>query len=172
MFLCFENCLDNGLAIGGAATMKLGIRRSLWAFGLLQGLAGSSFAILAWMIFAVMTGGTEPLSVLTTVPEADKPYAMMFTAVCVENLCSGMATAAFVGFIMGLCDKRFTATQFALLTSLMALGGLAVQTPSGILAQAVGWPWYFVIGTVIMVPGLLLLTRFKAWQDGTPNREA
>ena len=132
-----------GAAIGGAFITRLGIHRSLWIFGLLQGLAGLSFTALALL---------------------GHNYPMMVTAIVAENVCSGMAIAAFTGFLMSLCDKRFTATQYALLTSLMALGARVVGTPSGWLVKQVGWPAYFVIATLIAIPGLLLLLRYKTWQ--------
>jgi PAT family beta-lactamase induction signal transducer AmpG len=132
-----------GATIGGVVITAIGIRRSLWTFGLLQGLAGISFAILAVV---------------------GRSYPVMVMAVAVENLCSGMATAAFIGFIMSLCDKRFTATQFALLTSLMALGGILIGTPAGWIIKQIGWPTYFVLSVFVAVPGLLLLLRFRHWQ--------
>lgn len=134
-----------GAMVGGAVITAIGIRRSLWAFGLLQGLAGILFTALALL---------------------GKDYAVMVGAIVVENVCSGMATAAFAGFIMSLCNQRFTATQFALLTSLMAMGRMVAGVAAGWFADRVGWPTYFAVATVIMAPGLLLLLRFRAWQDG------
>ena len=132
-----------GTLIGGAVMTRLGIHRSLWTFGLLQGLAGLSFTTLALL---------------------GHNYPMMVAAIGVENVCSGMATSAFAGFIMSQCDKRFTATQFALLTSLMALGRVLAGMPAGWLAKMVGWPAYFMVSMLIAVPGLLLLLRYRSWQ--------
>jgi PAT family beta-lactamase induction signal transducer AmpG len=95
-----------------------------------------------------------------------KNYPMMVTAVVVESICSGMATSAFVGFIMSLCNKRFTVTQIALLTSLMAVGRTLAGTAGGWLADQVAWPTYFIVSTLIAIPGLLLLLRYRTWQDG------
>ena len=139
-----------GTLIGGAVMFKFGIHRSLWIFGMLQGFAGLSYALLA---------------------KAGHSYPMMFTAVIVENVCSGMATAVFTGFIMTLCDKRFTATQFALLTSLMALGRSIGGAPMGWLAAGIGWSWYFIISVLIAIPGLLLLTRYRYWQLQPQDRD-
>lgn len=132
-----------GATLGGAVITRLGIRRALWSFGLLQAMAGISFTALAL---------------------AGRNVGMMVAAILVENLCAGMATAAFIGFIMSLCDKRFTATQFALLTSLMALGRTGAQVPSGWLARQIGWPGFFLVATVIAAPSLLLLTRYRTWE--------
>jgi PAT family beta-lactamase induction signal transducer AmpG len=137
-----------GATVGGAVVTRLGIHRSLWTFGLLQGLAGLSFTLLAVL---------------------GHHYPMMVAAIVVENLCSGMATASFAAFIMGLCNKRFTATQYALLTSLMALGGRVLAgMPAGWFAKQVGWPSYFMVATFVAIPGLLLLLRYPTWQRAVP----
>jgi PAT family beta-lactamase induction signal transducer AmpG len=131
-----------GGLVGGALMVRLGMYRSLWTFGLLQGLSGLSFTALA--LFG-------------------KNYPMMITANVVENFCAGLGTVAYTAFIMSICDKRFTATQYALLTSLMAAARTLVSAPTGWLAKTVGWPQYFVIATLIAIPGLLLLFRFRNW---------
>ena len=90
-----------GALVGGAAMAKLGMVRSLLIFGLLQAVSNLGFMWLAWM---------------------GKSYAALTTSILVENVTGGMGTAAFVALIMSLCDHRYTATQFALLSSLEALG--------------------------------------------------
>jgi MFS transporter, PAT family, beta-lactamase induction signal transducer AmpG len=95
----------------------------------------------------------------------------MITANVVENFCAGLGTIAYTAFIMSICDKRFTATQYALLTSLMAAARFLVSTPSGWFAGIVGWPTYFVVATLIAIPGLLLLFRFKTWTRPAPEQE-
>ena len=132
-----------GGLIGGAAMTRLGVYKSLWIFGLLQGLSGLSFTLLAIM---------------------GHNYPMMVTAIVVENACAGMGTTAYVAFIMSLCNKRFTATQFALLSSLMALAKAVVGPPAGWVAESCGWAWYYVIATLLAIPGLLLLLRYHKWQ--------
>ena len=138
-----------GATVGGAALTLIGLRRSLLAFGVIQGLAGASYAALAI---------------------AGRSYTMLATAACVENFCSGMATAAFTGFLMTLCDKRFTATQYALLSSLFALSRTLISGPAGWFVKGVvgissaGWAFFFIGSIVVSVPGLLLLLRFKTWQ--------
>jgi PAT family beta-lactamase induction signal transducer AmpG len=132
-----------GTLLGGAVLSKWGIKKSLWLFGIIQGLSGFSFFLLARL---------------------GHNYPMMITAVCVENVCSGLATAAFTAFMMNLCDKRFTATQYALLTSFMAITRTFVQTPSGFIMKSVGWEMYFIISILMAIPGLLLLTRYDKWQ--------
>jgi len=89
---------------------------------------------------------------------------MMVAAIGIENLCSGMGTAAYAAFLMSLCDKRFTATQYALLTSLMAVTRVVAGAPSGVLAKAYGWETYFLVSALAAIPGLLLLLRYDQWK--------
>jgi PAT family beta-lactamase induction signal transducer AmpG len=131
-----------GALAGGAMMTRLGLKRSLWTFGILQGVSGFTFMTLARL---------------------GHHYPMMVTAIAVENFCSGLGTAAFSAFIMSLCDKRFTATQYALLTSLMAVSRVIVSAPSGWLAKNIGWETYFLISILIAIPGLILLTRYDKW---------
>jgi PAT family beta-lactamase induction signal transducer AmpG len=139
-----------GSLVGGALMVRLGMYRSLWTFGLLQGLSGLSFTALALL---------------------GKNYPMMITANIVENFCAGLGTVAYTAFIMSICDKRFTATQYALLTSLMAAARTLVSAPTGWFAGIVGWPSYFVVATLIAIPGLLLLLRFKTWTLPAPGQD-
>jgi len=132
-----------GTLAGGAVMVKLGIKRSLWLFGLSQGISGLSFMLLA---------------------HVGHDYPMMVTAIAVESFCSGMGTAAFTAFMMSICDKRFTATQYALFTSVMGLSRVIGSAPTGYLAKALGWENYFLLSVLAMAPGLLLLTRYSKWR--------
>ena len=82
---------------------------------------------------------------------------MMALAVGVENLTGGMGTAAFVAFMGAQTNKRFTATQYALLTSLMGVPRTILSAPSGIMAENLGYSAYFLFCAIAAVPGLLLL---------------
>ena len=87
----------------------------------------------------------------------------MIAAIGIENICVGMGDAAFIAFMMSLCDKRFTATQYALLTSFMAVSRIVAGAPTGAIAQAVGWPVFFSLSILGAIPGLVLLARFAPW---------
>lgn len=132
-----------GTLVGGAFMSRFGIKKSLWTFGIIQGISGFTFYLLA---------------------HVGKNYPLMVASITVENFCSGLATAAFTAFMMRIVDKRFTAAQYALLTSFMALTRIMVQTPSGFIQKAYGWEWYFIISVLISIPGLLLLLRYDKWQ--------
>ena len=116
--------------------VKLGLFRSLMVFGVFQMVSNLSFMVLAWI---------------------GKSYPAMITAVAFENVSGGMGTAAFAALTMALCDKRYSATQFALLSSLSALGRVVISPTSGYVMTMVGWPVFFLISTFIALPGLVLL---------------
>lgn len=129
-----------GAMFGGTIMIKLGLFRSLLVFGILQMISNLSFMVLAWV---------------------GKNYGIMISAVAFENLCGGMGTAAFVAFLMAICNKRYSATQFALLSSLSALGRVFISPSSGYLVDATGWAMFFFITTLTALPGLWLLWRLR-----------
>jgi len=133
-----------GTLVGGAVMVRLKMRLSLLIFGILQGIAGFSFMLLAYL---------------------GHNYPMMMIAITVENFFSGAGTAAFDAFIMSCCNKKFTATQYALLTSFMAFTRVIVGAPTGWLAKNVGWEMYFFISVLLSIPGLLMLFRFNKWTN-------
>lgn len=126
-----------GGILGGALLTRLSMRRGLFIFGALQSLTNLSFLALALM---------------------GKNYAMLVVAICVDNVCGGMADAAMSAFTMALCNKRFSATQFALITALSNAGGRLFAASSGFLAVGLGWPGFFGLTVTLAVPALVLLT--------------
>ncbi len=137
-----------GGLVGGALLLKLSLRRALWLFGFVQ--AGSILAF--WALSRV-----------------GPSLGMLVGALALENLAFGMGGAAFAAFLMGQCDKRFTGTQYALLTSLMALSRGFLAAPMGELAKRLGWSGYFLFCAVIAIPGLLLLLRWDRWRIPEPE---
>jgi MFS transporter, PAT family, beta-lactamase induction signal transducer AmpG len=134
-----------GAMFGGTLMVRLGLFRSLMLFGVFQMISNLSFMVLAWL---------------------GKNYGVMIFAVGFENLCGGMGTAAFVSLLMALCDKRFSATQFALLSSLSALGRVLISPSSGYVINITGWSMFFFITTLTALPGLWLLWRMRNEIDG------
>ena len=90
-----------------------------------------------------------------------KSYELMIFAVAFENLCGGMGTSAFVALLMALCNKRYSATQFALLSSLSAFGRVLISPSSGYVINITGWAMFFFITTLAALPGLWLLWRLR-----------
>jgi PAT family beta-lactamase induction signal transducer AmpG len=136
-----------GMLFGGGLMARLGLRRSLVTFGLLQAAALLSFVALALI---------------------GKSDAALIAAISIDNVAGGMGTAAFVAFLMSQCDKRFTATQYALLSALAATPRVVLVSPAGILAEALGWPLFFFGCVLAAVPALLLLLRFPRWRGPQP----
>lgn len=131
-----------GVLAGGAILTKIGINRALWVFGALQLLSNLGYYALA------IIGKNNSLLVL---------------ALNIENLCAGFVTVVSVAFLMSLCNHRFTATQFALLSSLMAVSRDILSAPAGQLAKATGWSSFFLLTLVAAIPGLLLLPFVAPW---------
>ncbi|HEX8950053.1 MAG TPA: MFS transporter [Dissulfurispiraceae bacterium] len=129
-----------GALFGGTLMVRLGLFRSLMVFGILQAGSILSFMVLAWV---------------------GKSYPMMISAVAFENLCGGMGTAAFVSLLMALCSQRYSATQYALLSSLAALGRTFIAPSSGYLVEMLGWAHFFFVATLTSLPGLWLLWRLR-----------
>ena len=86
----------------------------------------------------------------------------LLMVVAFENLSGGMGTAAFVAFLMSLCNQRFTATQFALLSAFASVGRVWVGPLAGVLAESIGWPTFFIVSTVLAVPALVMLWWLRA----------
>jgi PAT family beta-lactamase induction signal transducer AmpG len=135
-----------GVLFGGALMVRLGLYRALMIFGILQAVSN-----LMYMWLAV----------------AGKSYPILIATVGFDNLAGGMGTAAFVALLMALCDHRFTATQYALLSALSAIGRVYVGPAAGYATDprylGLAWPTFFFLTFVVALPGLLLL----AWKRPT-----
>ncbi|MFH1351446.1 MAG: AmpG family muropeptide MFS transporter [Pseudomonadota bacterium] len=129
---------------GGVLMLRMGISRSLWVFGFLQAISTACFALLAHIGHSV---------------------SALAAVIAFENLSSGMGTAAYVAFMASITNKKFTATQYALLTSLMGVPRVIASAPTGFLAKTLGWESFFIICTLIAIPGMLLLLKFAPWHS-------
>ncbi len=138
-----------GALIGGVLMLRLGINRSLWVFGFLQAISTACFAILARIGYSV---------------------AVLSGVIAFENLSSGMGTAAYAAFMASITNKRFTATQYALLTSLMGIPRVMASAPTGFFAKNLGWESFFIVCTLIAVPGMLLLFKVAPWNSGQAEK--
>ncbi|MEO6959544.1 MAG: muropeptide transporter [Burkholderiaceae bacterium] len=126
-----------GALAGGSLMARLGLYRSLMLFGVFQAISNFGYWVLA----------VTPHHL----------YSMTIV-VAVENLCGGLGTAAFVALLMALCKQEFSATQFALLSALSAVGRTYLAGPlTPPLVLHLGWPIFFVITVFIGLPGLILL---------------
>ena len=135
-----------GTAIGGLIMIRLGINRSLWIFGVLQAVSTAGFCVLAQI------GHNLPA---------------LAAVIAFENLSAGMGTSAYAAFMASITNKKFTATQYALLTSLMGVPRVVAASATGFLAQYLGWIGFFLFCTFIAIPGMLLLLKFAPRQGRT-----
>jgi PAT family beta-lactamase induction signal transducer AmpG len=145
----FWATITGGLA-GGIMMLRLGINRSLWIFGFLQAASTAGFALLANVGYSI---------------------PLLSAVIAFENLSSGMGTAAYAAFMASITNKKFTATQYALLTSLMGVPRVLASAPTGFLAKNVGWETFFIFCALIAIPGMLLLLKFAPW-NSRPVAEA
>lgn len=153
-----------GALAGGALMLRLGLYRSLMAFGVLQLLSNLGFWLVAVSGKGAWGSFTLPAFdwLIVALKDSSQVDYLLLFAVAVENLSSGMGTAAFVAFLMALCNQKFTATQFALLSAFAAVGRVWVGPLSGVLTESIGWPAFFLFSTAAALPGLLMLARLKA----------
>jgi len=131
-----------GTVLGGVLFGRLGMNRSLWLFAMVGALGNLSY----WAL-ARFDGGMPAL----------------LAAVALENLGGGMVGAAFVALLMSLCNPRFSATQYALLSGVYALSRSILSGPAGFLAEGVGWGNFFLLTVASSLPAFLLMTRLTPW---------
>lgn len=125
-----------GGLLGGGLVAQVGMRRSLFAFGILQATTNLLFLALS---------------------VSGKSYLLLVLAIGADSITGGLGTAAFTAFLMSLCNRRFSATQYALLSALATVGSNSLGASSGYLVDAVGWPGFFLLTVAFAAPALGLL---------------
>ncbi len=145
-----------GGILGAVWLEKTGVNRGLWIFGVLQALAILGFALLAQT--GVAAAGTEPSSLL------------LGLVIGLEAFAVGLGTAAFTSYIATTTDQRYTATQFALFTSLAAVPRTFFNAVTGFMVAQTGWFVFFLICFVLAIPGMLLLPKIAPWNPDTPAK--
>lgn len=133
-----------GTVVGGLMTNTMGLGRALWITGFLQALSNVGYAWVA---------ESGPISWI------------LYAATTFEYVASGLGTGAFGVLLLRLTEKRFSATQFALLSSLFALPRIFAGPPSGLLADTLGWTNFFLLTVLMAVPGMVMLARFVPWSQ-------
>lgn len=134
-----------GGLIGGVFVVGLGLKRCLWIFGILQAVG---FMAFSWLAEAVR------------VSQVADPGSLAL-AISIENFAAGLATAAYTTYMGTVVNRSFTATQYALLSSLMAMARVYGGAPSGYLAELTGWTGFFVLCSLASVPGLFILWKLQ-----------
>lgn len=132
-----------GAVIGGGVVARIGIGRALWTLGALALASNLAYAAAAW------------------IPESGR--AGVYAASVVESFCGGLATAAFLSFLMRICQKEHAAVQYALLTAVYAFAGSLVAMPSGWLADQLDYAGYFALTAVFALPAFAFLPGARRW---------
>lgn len=140
-----------GTFLGGLMTAPMGVGRSLWFFGFLQAISNVGYAIVAQL----RPDRAEPVTF--------GHWLLMYVAMGVEAGTSGMGTGAFNVLLLRLTEKRFSATQYALLSSIFGLGRTITGPIAGSLADAIGWRDFFLLTILAAIPGMVMLQRFVPW---------
>ena len=122
--------------VGGVVVARMGLMRGLLVCGVLMAVSNLVFLLQAW---------------------AGHDIGVLALTISIENITTGMGTTAFVAYMSSLCNVAYTATQYALLTSLMAMSRTVLSSGAGWLADQVSWPTFFILTTVAALPGLILL---------------
>lgn len=133
-----------GIFLAGIIMTRTSLYRALFIFGVLQIVAIGSLLILS------IVGRNE---------------AVLVAAIALDFICNGMGTTALVAFLMSICDHRYTATQFALLSAFSATGRVFTGPIAGFMVKNMGWPSFFICAVLVSIPGLLLLKRLKPVVD-------
>ncbi len=140
-----------GVALGGVLVARWGVFASLLVCGSLQALSNLMYILQLW---------------------AGHDVVMLAFTIGGENLTGGMASAAFVAYLSGLCSRDFTATQYALLSSLATVGLNVLAASGGYLAQTLGWTPFFLLSTLFCAPGLLILVWLMRRSSAIPSGAA
>jgi PAT family beta-lactamase induction signal transducer AmpG len=135
-------CTIAGAIAGGAFVTRFGLFRSLWMLGLVQMLSNFAYAAIA--------GG------------AGSYRPAFYSAAVIETFCGGLGTAAFLSFLMAVCEKENAATEYAMISAVFGLSRTLAGAVSGFFAQDLGFPVYFALTAALAVPGLALLPVVRA----------
>ncbi len=133
-----------GGLLGGLLMIRIGINKALWLFGVVQLLSILGFAVLA---------------------EAGAVKWLLALVIGFEYLGVGLGTAAFIAFIARETSRQYAATQLALFTALTALPRTFVNATTGVIVESVGWTEFFVLCSVLAIPGMVLLRWVAPWQE-------
>ncbi len=129
--------------LGGILLVRVGMMRGLFICGVLMAASNLLFVVQALV---------------------GRDLGMLAVTIAVENITTGMGTAAFVAYLSSLCNVAYTATQYALLTSLMAFSRTAMSSGAGWLADRMDWVSFFIVSTLAAIPGLILLAwMIRRW---------
>lgn len=129
-----------GAFVGGAILTRKNVYYGLMMFGLAQAFSNLMFVVLAYV---------------------GKDFTLMAASMFIENFCSGLSTAAFLAFLMSICNKKYTASQYALLSAIASLGRVFLGPVAALIVERFGWTQFFICSFILSFPGILLLLLLK-----------
>ena len=163
-----------GAMVGGVLLLKLRLSVALLGFGILQLLSNLGFYALA--VWGAGAWGTFLLPafnlLIVHLPQATEMDTLLLSAISLDQFAGGMGTAALVALLMSLCGAKFSATHYALLSAFASLGRVFIGPIAGVLADAYGWPAFFLVSLAVGVPGLVLAWRMRRAVDETALAKA
>ena len=136
---------------GGALHLRAGLYGALIVSGVLQGVSTAGFVVLSFVGYDL---------------------GWLAAVIAFESLAQGMGSAALIAFLAFLTDRRFTATQFAMLSALATVPRVVLTAPTGWMATEMGWAPFFLFSALVAIPGLLLLLAFRGWLQGAASQPA
>jgi PAT family beta-lactamase induction signal transducer AmpG len=144
-----------GTMVGGVLAGRVGVGRALWICGVLQIVSNAGYAAVAEI---------DPALAAVRLPLLEESVSLpLQSAIFIETMTGGMGWGAFGVLLLRLTDKRFSATQYALFSSLVGLARTFVGPPAGVMADALGWRDFFLLTMAFGVPGMVMLRRFVPW---------
>ena len=148
-----------GALLGGALMIRLRLYRALLLFGVLQLLSNFGFYLIAILGKGAWGSIDVPAFdwVFVSLREAASLDFLLLAVVAAENITGGMGTVALVALLMSLCNHRFTATHYALLSALAAVGRIYVSPVAGVLTETIGWQAFYLFSVVVAFPGVLMV---------------
>jgi PAT family beta-lactamase induction signal transducer AmpG len=141
-----------GAGVGAALMTRMGLGRALWVFGFAQ-----AASMLLYSVAAATHPGAADVALCAGATVSPATRAAIYVAIAGEYATQGMATSALVAFVTRLCDRRYAAAQYALLSSLFGLGRWMSGPPSGWVAERLGYAAFFVVACLAAIPGLVFL---------------
>ena len=148
-----------GALLGGALMMRLRLYRALLLFGVLQLLSNFGFYLIA-ILGKGAWGSVDVLPfdwIFVSLRETASLDFLLLAVVAAENITGGMGTVALVALLMALCNHRFTATHYALLSALAAVGRIYVSPVAGVLTETIGWPLFYLFSVAVALPGVVMV---------------
>jgi PAT family beta-lactamase induction signal transducer AmpG len=140
-----------GAIVGGLLMVRLGLLRSMLIFGVTQAITNLMYCVLALV---------------------GKSYPLMIAAVLIEHIAGAMGNIALVALIMALCDVRYSAFQYALMSSIALVPRYGLGYPAGWVADHAGWAIYFVVSFILAMPGLTIVWLQRSRINALDQRHA